>query len=379
MLLSNPYTHDARVRQEVRSLTRAGYSVTVLCWDRQGNFPRREQLDDATIRRQHIPSRPGSGLRQTPRMVTFWVLVAFRAMRYHFDCIHCHDFDTLPPAVLVGALSRKPVIYDAHESYPDTLSDRVPRVGIWLVATVEKMLLRGVDVVIASGFRLAESLRQRGARRVYVVGNWKAKEDFAIDPGVLREWRRELGLDKYALCIAYLGVLMPSRSILPLLDAAAACPEVAVLIGGYGPLEAEVARRAQTLANVTYLGNVPAADVPLYTMLADVVYYCLSLDYPGGYFSSPNKLFEALAAGKALIATRNIGEIGEIVERMDCGILVTEPSPAEIKQAVERLMVTDLLARLQANAGAAFEEQYNWAQAEETLLTVYRRCVPSSS
>jgi hypothetical protein len=36
MLLSNPATHDLRPLNEARSLARAGYHVTILAWDREG-------------------------------------------------------------------------------------------------------------------------------------------------------------------------------------------------------------------------------------------------------------------------------------------------------------------------------------------------------
>ena len=37
MLLSNPFAPDPRVYKEARTLTRNGYTVTIIAWDRQGN------------------------------------------------------------------------------------------------------------------------------------------------------------------------------------------------------------------------------------------------------------------------------------------------------------------------------------------------------
>jgi hypothetical protein len=39
MLLSNAFLPDPRVLKEARSLTNAGYDVTVIAWDREGTYP----------------------------------------------------------------------------------------------------------------------------------------------------------------------------------------------------------------------------------------------------------------------------------------------------------------------------------------------------
>ena len=38
MLLSNAFRPDPRVLKEARSLAQAGYDLTVIAWDREGNL-----------------------------------------------------------------------------------------------------------------------------------------------------------------------------------------------------------------------------------------------------------------------------------------------------------------------------------------------------
>lgn len=39
MLLSNAFRPDPRVAREAKTLADAGHQVTILCWDRQVEFP----------------------------------------------------------------------------------------------------------------------------------------------------------------------------------------------------------------------------------------------------------------------------------------------------------------------------------------------------
>jgi len=372
MILDNPYTHDARVRQEVKSLTQAGLRVTVVCWDRENKFPLREDLDGAHVERIYLLSGRIVSFRQLPQLLSFWLLATWRAVRLAPDYIHSHDFDGLVPGVLANLILRKRLIYDAHESFPDSLTNRFSPRAVQLAARIEGLLLRRVDRVIAVSDRLSESLKRRGAHNVTVVGNWKRREDFDFPEEMLQQRRRELKLDRYNLVVGYLGILSPDRSIVKLIEVARRCEDVGFLIGGYGPLAPTIEQASQQLPNLCYIGLVPATDVPLYTKLVDVVFYCLTLDYAGGYYSSPNKLFEALAGSKALVVTHGIGEVGAVVSETGCGIAVKTPEVDEITKAFDLLRDPAVLQAMQQRSLYLCKTRFNWELAEQRLLDVYK-------
>jgi hypothetical protein len=49
MLRSNPFEPDERVYKEAKSLLENGYSVTLLCWDRELKFPEEEIFEGISI------------------------------------------------------------------------------------------------------------------------------------------------------------------------------------------------------------------------------------------------------------------------------------------------------------------------------------------
>jgi glycosyltransferase involved in cell wall biosynthesis len=398
MLVNTHVYDDPRVISEGASLAQAGYNVRIIGAARQGGLPVQDTIRGMNVLLTPMvtEARPLPLLRalwrwlrgdigkitQTPQspktnMVSFlfFNLWALRVgMKMPADIIHAHDLSPLPVAWLLARWRRAPLIYDAHESAPDFYTGLKGR----LVAKLEKALIGKPDAVITVGERLARALRERGAKRVIVIGNWKRLEQFTLDAQRLETKCHELGLERKQLVISYIGALETDRAIQPLLDAVEQSPNVTLLMGGRGSQQAAVEAAANRSRNIRWLGWVDMAEIPTYTHLSDAVYYCLSisqdsqadLNVDNNYYSTPNKLFEAFAAGKAIIARRGIGEIGEILEQIPAGILLDEVTPKTLKAAFKQLENPATLKRLQEAALAA-REHYHWGMAEERLRQLY--------
>ena len=93
--------------------------------------------------------------------------------------VHCHDLDTLPLGFILGKLKRKPIVYDAHESFPDMLEGSVPGTIQRGLVRLENFFIRRIDLLITVGEKLRQHFAERGARHSVVVGNWKRLGDFS--------------------------------------------------------------------------------------------------------------------------------------------------------------------------------------------------------
>jgi glycosyltransferase involved in cell wall biosynthesis len=121
---------------------------------------------------------------------------------------------------------------------------------------------------------------------------------------------------------------------------------------------------------------VPPDQVPLYTAAADVIYYGFDESHPNAQYSAPNKLFEALAAGRALVTGR-FGEIGRIVARERCGLTLPLLTVQNLTTALGRLRQPELLETYKRRALRAGRERYNWSRAADELLRAYAQVLPS--
>lgn len=372
MLLTNAYDPDPRVRQEALGLIRMGCRVRLLAWDRDSNAQRRVYQEGVEVERIFVRSAHGRGTTQLVFYALLYLKMLWRGIRISFDVIHCHDLDTLPLGFVLGKLKRKPIVYDAHESFVDMLHGNVhPRVCRALMA-VEDFLIRRIDLLITVGERLRQSFAARGAHRSVVVGNWKDLTEYARTEEQNQAIRRNLRIPSDAVIICCITQLLKNRMIAELLEAVQPYADIYVMIAGKGALEPLAQQRAAESARVIYLGFIHASEVAAYTCASDVIYCGFDPAMPNFRFAAPNKLFEALAAGKPLIAP-DLGEIGDVIRRGDCGIVLPDCSVTAIRQAIDSMRNPALRSTWARNSQRLGRTEMNWNKGQQVLFEEYSR------
>jgi glycosyltransferase involved in cell wall biosynthesis len=368
MLVSNACAPDRRVLREAQALAARGHYVKVIAWDREGTYPARETVTSVEIERVAVPSAYGSGLKRLRQWPAFVREAYARVREAEWHAVHCHDLDTLPIGYVCARRYGLPLIFDAHESFPDLAAPRLPGWSVALLRLLESALIRRVDALITVGDLLAGHYR-RWARRVVVVRNCQPAEGEAADPSALRQgW--QLGTVQLVAC--YIGGFTMGRVILPLVDAVKANPLFGLVLVGDGPQLHTVLQAAEGIDRIAYLGpRVPPARVVDIMRAADVVYYGLRSDFPNNRFSSPNTLYAALAAGRPLVTT-DVGEISHVVREEECGLIVAEPTEQAIGLALAELEDPIVRATLAQRAQRAGDIKYNWPLAEAELLKLYQ-------
>jgi glycosyltransferase involved in cell wall biosynthesis len=130
-----------------------------------------------------------------------------------------------------------------------------------------------------------------------------------------------------------------------------------------------VRKYAQENNNIIYLGRVPPSDVPRFTAACDIVYYGFDETNPNAKWSAPNKLFEAIAAGKAIL-TGHFGEIGKIVRVSGCGVLADTRTRVGIASALESLTAPGALLDMK-QASVTIQGRLSRSHAQERLTEAY--------
>jgi len=352
-----------------------GYKVTIVAWDRERLRPKTEIFDGIRIERVFVSSTHGRGITQIFVMPIVFLLMMRKALQTGFDLVHAHDFDTLPAALLLGWMKRKSVVYDSHEDYAGMLHGSIPSWLERLIRWAESIMVRRVDVLLTVGETLRHQFEIRGCRNAQILGNWKSVEEFQFPKESQRSVRTELGVPEDSLFILYISNLGRERHVEELLEAARQRPDVHVVIGGSGPSAAAVQDYAAQYRNIHFLGFVKQKEIPRYTAASDAVYYGYDVDSPNASYSAPNKLFEALAAGRPLL-TAKFGEIGHIVSESRCGVILRDYSVPEILHGLDTLNDPVLLEELKIAAASAGQQEYNWSRAQEVLLSTYSRLIP---
>jgi glycosyltransferase involved in cell wall biosynthesis len=375
MLLTNAYDPDPRVRQEALTLIGMGCRVRLLAWDRDLKSPASERMEGVEVERVFLSSSHGRGLTQIFFYGWLYLRMLWRGMWMSFDVVHCHDLDTLPLGFILGKLKRKPIVYDAHESFPDMLEGSVPRAIQRGLVHLENFLIRRINLLITVGEKLRRHFAERGARRSVVVGNWKQLADFSRTEQQNREIRQRLAIPDRALVVVCITQLLKDRKIEELLEAIEEHSDVYLILGGKGILENLVVRAAAANPRIRFVGFVSPKQIADYTCAGDVVYYGFDPRNPNARFSAPNKLYEAVAAGRPLI-TGDFGEIAEVVRQAECGIVLPEYSAEEIRRALNVLADNGRRYSMAANAWRFGRTSLNWERGADALYAEYSRFLP---
>lgn len=282
-----------------------------------------------------------------------------RALRYLFcEIVQLHYMlwkkydvafiDSTPPIQglklpIVRLLRKKPVVYNAQDLFPETLSGTglakqgglLWKIGMW----VSNVTFRNSDKIIAISNDIKRSMVARGvpAEKIEVVYNWvdeKAVQPVAKEDNPLFE---EFGLDRNKFTIVYAGNLGNAQNIGIVLDGAKELPEVQFAVFGSGGLENEVRKRIsdEGLTNVHLNPLQPVERVKFVYSLGDA---CIVSCKEGlGGSAMPSKSWSIMSCGRPVVASFDEGELKEILENNNCGVFSHAGNVKEFVAAIKQL------------------------------------------
>ena len=373
MLVSKAAHSDARVLAEAHVLAAAGASVTIYCWDRGRQFADRDCIGDIQVHNLGPRASHGGGIAQLGGYLRFWLRSLGRLLVGRWDVVHCHDFDTLWPGWLAAVLRRRVVVFDGHEPYGAAFEDTLPRPAAWMLHRMEWWLLPRVNHLLTPSEGVGAYYRARGARRSSIFENYKEPEEFDALSGSLDAARRQVAPDG-ELLLVHAGLLDTHVFLDVIVDAVAGLDGVVFAVAGTGRLAGWMADQAGRHANVHYLGLVPATEARRLVAAADVVNCMVRLSPKlAQYGAASNKLFDALAAGRAVLCVAATREMARLVHDADCGVVLPEGTTAAVRDALVQLRDDrDRTAALGAHARSAALQTYNRRRAAASLLQAYR-------
>jgi len=422
LLIGDP-TMDTRVIKTTRTLQQAGFAVTLFCLARRSEGAAEPDLGGATIRwvdaprplasltrllrglrrAERVPAtggpcsealaggagasdRPGSAMAPASpggarRLLgelrallgTLWLnLALYRASSgTGAVAIHANDLDTLLAGVLLKRRLGARLVYDAHELYPEMFaSTSALYAGLWRL--LEHRLIGAADGVVTVNGSIAGELRRRHRLPVAptVVMNCPPLQPLPSDPGYGRAGE---------ILLLYLGRYNAERGLLEMLRAMPLVDRRAVLcLRGGGPLQAALEEEARLLGvkdRVRFLPPLPP-DRLVGAMggyaIGIVPYVPTSLN---NYLCTPNKLFEYLMGGLAVVAS-DLPELRTVVAGGGLGLLYAPGDPADLARAIDALLADPRrLATTCAAARRAAEGCYNWEAQVVGLRQLYARFV----
>jgi len=271
-------------------------------------------------------------------------------------------------AAVAGRFAAVPMVITSRRAL-NTHQDRVPG---WRYA--DMLSTRLSHLVIANARAVKDdTLKREGGdpQKILIIHNGIDFSRLQVPPHTREQVRKELHVPKNSRVLIIVANLISYKGHLDLLRTLSRLypefPDLRLLvvgedrgIGGYLKSEAE---RLGVGKLVHWLGL--RRDVPQLLAASDIY---VSASHEEGF---SNSLLEALAAGKAVVATR-VGGNPEMLEEGRIGLLVEPSDAAALAHAIKQLLEdADLRAALGSRAAARVAEVYSPDRMVERYLEVY--------
>jgi glycosyltransferase involved in cell wall biosynthesis len=295
------------------------------------------------------------------------------------DVWHGHDLTSLPAVVALKRQRGGIAVYDSHEIYLESGPHaQQPRWAKVRLEHVERDLAAQVDAVVTVNDSLAAILAERLERpAVNVLYNCPPRFENSARPSRLR---LAIGLSDGVPLLLYHGSLSPHRGLEQLLAAiqlpALAQAHLAFL--GFGQLAnwLHAEARDSRYGNRVHVLDAVAPDELLDWLVGvDVAVAPIQASTLNHRYSSPNKVFEAIATGTP-VAGSDFPEFRRVIADPrygPLGALFDPSSPDDIAASVRSLLDLSPAERraLRRRCRAAAEHHWNWETQSASLVGLY--------
>jgi glycosyltransferase involved in cell wall biosynthesis len=291
------------------------------------------------------------------------------------DLVHGMAFMGIPVALTIGKRDGIPVVYDARDIHLEARNmARMGRRARWVFGRSERAWAKAANRVITVNDAYADVLASRWPiDRPLVVMNCS----YRYVPASPRERRfhEALGLPDDHKVVLYHGGLFPWRGIEQLIEAMRDFADATLVLMGYGVLEPSLRAREDDPslgARVRVMHAVPPVELHDWVAAADVVAIPIQGDTLNHRLTTPNKLFEAMAAGVPAVVS-DLPGMSAIVNDAESGILVDPTDIQAIAAAIRRItsLPADEWQAWRERCVAAAHERYNWETQVDRLIDLY--------
>lgn len=389
MIMDTAFPPDARVENEARALIEEGHQVFLFHIDYEGR-PAGDTHEGIEITRY----RAGRLLYKLSALVYtvpfFRWLVTGKIREFirktSVDVLHIHDMVIAEAAMEANKSFLLPVILDLHENRPEIMRlykhvNQWP--GTWLISlekwkAKQRELMEKADHVIL----VTEEARHAAAEtdgipleKTTAVPNVVRLDRFDVhaeDPDINR-------LTEEIFTLLYIGDTSVRRGTINALQAVdllqRMIPELLLILVGSSSQDDLLhdftdARHLSEM--VRFEGWQRPERLPAYINASDL---CLSplLRNPHHDTTYANKLFQYMAAGKAVVASDCPAQAA-VIETENCGLLYRADDPGDLARAILELYNDPhRQKKLGQNGARAVRQRWNWEITGRNLIVAYEK------
>jgi glycosyltransferase involved in cell wall biosynthesis len=311
--------------------------------------------------------------------------LTFYILKWKPDAIYLRQglFEVSPP--ILAWLFRVPYVIEKNGLMEDEFRSRgFSEIVIKILRLAEEINFRLSDKIVC----VTEGIKREIVRRykvnegkLMVIPNGANIELFR--PLDKRECRRKLGLEENAFYVGFVGSFAPWQGLEILIEAAKRVKEqgyaqikhILVGDGEQEPLLRQKVREYKLEQEIKFTGRVTYEQVVYYINACDIAIAPFTKERNSIIGVSPLKVYEYLACGRPVIASRLDG-IKEVIEEGKCGYLF-EPGDAEelAKRIIQSYQERDALQEMGLRGRRLVENKYSWRMTAKRIVKVLNEII----
>ncbi|HEY6160511.1 MAG TPA: glycosyltransferase [Bacteroidia bacterium] len=357
----NDLVTDQRVNRTCMVLHELGYDVMLV--GRKQRTSKEMDVRPYRTHRMRLLFEKGFFFYASFNIRLFFFLLFRKA-----DVLVANDLDTLWPNRIVSKWKGAKLVYDTHEIFCEVpeLQHSTWKKNFW--KRIERRIFPKLQYVFTVNKSIAGYYEKEYGTKLHVVRNIPA--NYAIAPG--KPGLEGLAPGKKMMILQGSGINV-QRGAEEAVQAMQWVNNAVLFIIGGGDVIDELKRMTRVLKleeKVRFIGKQDFSNLMRYTMSADIG-LTLDKDTNINYrFSLPNKIFDYIHAGIAVLASPLV-EIKSIVDEFKVGVCIETHDPGHIAEKLNAMLGDEKqLAEWKQNSRIA-AEKLNWENEKLELVKVF--------
>jgi len=328
-----------------------------------------------------------SFFRETERMVNGFIF-AFRAIhvfrKFQPEVIYQRQCPFDLSGLMLSLWFSIPLILESNNSdVKGTYWDRLRFKKV--CALVERTLMFGSSIIVTISEPMREILCELKypSHKIHVLYNGVDCFRFNTrdQQHLAKSIREDLGVDEDDILVGFIGTFGQWHGIPTLtetiIETLSRNRHLKYVLIGDGELKPDAEKQIQESGfkdRVIFTGLLAADAVGAYLAACDILVSPHSKSPDGKkFFGSPTKLFEYMAANRAIVAS-DLDQIGEILEHGRTALLVKPNNSKELSLAIEKLAKDEVLRVSMANeARSEVEKKYTWKKNVQQVIALMEK------
>jgi glycosyltransferase involved in cell wall biosynthesis len=324
-------------------------------------------------------------LRMLILNVLFWIMYPVHFVVHNKPDVLYQRFDGslfFSPALVFSKIFKIPLVMEVNGLMLDEIRMRdVPTFYLNLIRLSEKIYYQQASQIIVVTEGIKKEITNTYAipeNKIKVINNGVNTEKFKPMEDE-NDLKAKYNLENKKI-VMFVGIFVEWQGLEYLIESAPKViekrPDTIFLLVGDGPLKERLVNKVEKNGLMEYFiftGFVPHDQVPSFISISDV---CVVPKKPlkSGY--SPLKLYEYMASGKSIIATRTDGF--EILEKSKSGILINPKNSNQFSNSIVKLLQNESLRKQMGENGRRYViENFSWKIAAIKIEQVLNECSES--